>query len=441
MKNEHYEPVNVYERLKETPPEKLTSDELSKAIKEDIRCALFVPKGMQVEGMPKLSKQEIEDIRLVADTFFLDMKFSKLPPERRTEAVSQAAVSACCMYLKDVPENIKTDEFIINALRKDGDALLAIDSERLTPEMYNTAVETTGTALRLVPPEIITPEMAAKAVENSGMAIVYVPSDLKTPEMCRNALNSVCSEEFDIVRHIPHSDVIIEHLKRFEQRKDDPFMVFGSVKPEVITPEMAQLAVRLDPSCIQFVPDKLITPEMCMTAVKRDWMNMRFIPASKISKELSEIAMMRSIHAQQFVPARYKSPELYMYPVKINGLNLEYVPENFRTGEVCLQAVKSDPNAVDFVPQRFTGPYNVYEFNGRLKDELICANQLSFEQVQKAFNGEKVEVSGMKFANVTLKDFTLSFDTKTRRINAKPHDDKPETKQEQRQPKRKGVRM
>jgi hypothetical protein len=37
------------------------------------------------------------------------------------------------------------------------------------------------------------------------------------------------------------------------------------------------------------------------------------------------------------------------------------------------------------------------------KDEFLLAGQLSFEQVQKVFDGEKVQVSGVKFAkNVTL---------------------------------------
>jgi hypothetical protein len=43
--------------------------------------------------------------------------------------------------------------------------------------------------------------------------------------------------------------------------------------------------------------------------------------------------------------------KIYLYPVKINGLNLEFVPEVFRTPELCLRAVKSNPGAEDFVPK------------------------------------------------------------------------------------------
>ena len=123
---------------------------------------------------------------------------------------------------------------------------------------------------------------------------------------------------------------------------------------------------------------------------------------------------------------------MYMQHVKADGLNIEYVPEKYRTPEICLQAVISNPDAKKFVPERFTGDYNIYEFfQGKLKDDFLLAGRLSFEQVQKAFNGETVHVSGMKFAkNVTLRDFTLDYDRKTHQITTKVMDDKPEKKQE-----------
>ena len=97
-----------------------------------------------------------------------------------------------------------------------------------------------------------------------------------------------------------------------------------------------------------------------------------------------------------------------------------------------MQAIKTNPDAVDFVPERFTGDYNIYEFfQGKLKNDFLLAGRLSFEQVQKAFNGETVHVSGMKFAkNVTLRDFTLDYDRKTHQITTKVVEDKPEKKQE-----------
>jgi hypothetical protein len=372
--------------------------------------------------------QEIEDIKSVSEALMFDNVFSTLPLERRTEAVSQAAVLADGLNLEYVPKNILSDEFILSVLQNDGMLISSLDEERRTPEMYHAALENSGLALCYVPHEMITPEIALSAVEKTGAALEHVPEELKTPEMCRIALNN-CSKsnclDFEIINEIPFPEVCLEHLKKYETEKADPFMVFGSIDKNVITSEMAELAVRLEPSCIQFVPDHLKTSEMCAKSVERDWMNMRFIPEKMKNKSLCEIAISRSIHAQQLVPERFKSPEMYMNAVKRNGDNLEYVPEKFMTPEVCLQAIKSNPEAKEFVPKHFGGPYNIYEFYGKLKEAMFLAGQLSFEQVQKAFTGEPVLLSGIKFAkNVTLDDFILHYDLKTSQINLKRVEEK-----------------
>jgi len=470
------EPVGMYEKLKNTPPELLTPKELSEAIKEDIRCVDFLPKEMEdSEGFwvertgfnsrsfvyvperrenlhihdfsekGKLSQQEMEDVKLVFNAMFFDGKFSALPPERKTELVCLAALQSDPMHLKHVPEKYQTDELILCVLRKDGAMLSAIDEKRRTPEMYMTALENHGRALMYFPPEMITPEVALQAVQQDGTALEFVPGTIKTPEICRVALPPK-GNDYEVIEHVPFPEVCMEHLEKYERENHNPFMVFGSIKPEIITPEMAQLTVRLEPSCIQFVPDRMKTPEMCAKAVEKDWMNMRFIPENMKTETLCKIAINRSIHAQQLVPNRLKTPELYMYPMKVNGLNLQFVPEKYRTPEVCLQAVKSNPDAVDFVPERFNNPVNIYEFyHGKLTDKLLTVKQLNYEQVQKIYNGESVKVSGMNFLGATLRDFTIDYDRKANQINLKAVDEAPEKKQkkqiEHQSVKRKGVKM
>jgi hypothetical protein len=440
-----YEQNKVYQSLKERAPETLTSEELSEAIRQDIRCVGLVPKGMKIEGMPELTKQEIKDIRFVSDAFFLDGAFASLPLKRRTEAVSQAALIADSYNLKHIPEELKTDELILSMLQKDGMLISYVDENRRTPEMYDTALQNNVDALAFFPEEMITAELATKAIERNGDVLVFVPDSVKTPEMCRLALNNLSgrNELHEIICDVPFSDVCLEQLKKYDVENADPFgafMLFGHMNERVMTQEMANLAVRLDSECFKMVPDRLMTSEMCMEAIKKDWYDMRFVPENMITKELCEIAMNRSIHAQQLVPERLKTPELYMYSMKVNGMDLEYVPEKFRTPEVCLQAVLSNPDAKEYVPERFIGDYNIYEFyQGKLKNEFLLARQMSFEQVKKAFIGETVHVSGIKFAkNVTLRDFTLDYDRKSHQINMKVIDNKPEKRFENKieQPKK-----
>ena len=501
MENSHQqnEPVDVYEKMKNTPPELRKPKEISDAIKKDIRCVEFMPKELEdqegfwverlgdnsrsfiyvretpstpeiyaqdveldwknlrlvpenmkteelclialksnpdaMEFVPenireslhnhdfnekgKMTQQEMEDVKSVFCSIFLDGTFASLPPERRTELVCLAALQADPMHLKYVPEKYLSDELILSVLRMNGAMLSDIDENRRTPEMYAAALETDGRALMYFPKETITPECAMKAVKLDGTALEFVPENLITPELCRAALSSI-AVDYEVIEYVPFPDVCLEHLKKIERNNGDVFLVFGSINPKTITPEMAQLAVQLDPSCIQFVPDHLKTPEMCADAVGKDWENMRFLPSKMRTKGICEIAMNRSIHAQQYVPERNLTPDMYMYPMKVNGLNLEYVPENHKTQEVCLQALKSNPDADEFLPKRTNNEYNIYDFYQNFKNQNIMAEYLSFEQIQKVFQGETVHASGLRFGqNVMFKDLIINYDSDTNHVNVK----------------------
>jgi hypothetical protein len=378
---------------------------------------------MQVEGIPKLTKQEINDIKFVCGKNWYDFeedflysiikeqygyedkddlirdKYDSLPHERRTTAVSQAAIMNYVWNLKNVPENIQTDEFLLFALGKDGSTLHLVDRERQTNEMYMTALESSIWALKYFPKEMITAEIAMKAVEKDGWALKYVPDEIKTPEMCRKALNDKNCEFLggNLIGHIPFSDVCLEYMKNINLKKENPYVVFSEIRPELITSEIAQLAIRLESESVRLVPERILTPEMCLEAVKKKW------------------------------------------------FNIQFVPEQHRTPEVCLQAVISCPDAKMFVPERFAESNNIYRFYGKLKDELFGAGQLSFEQVQKLFTGETILVSGMYFANIKLKDFNLEYDRKTNRITMKALDEIPKNKKQEtmvKKPvKRKGIKI
>ena len=96
------------------------------------------------------------------------------------------------------------------------------------------------------------------------------------------------------------------------------------------------------------------------------------------------------------------------------------VPENHRTPEVCLQAVMSNRHADEFLPEWTNKEYNIYDFYHSFKNEDLIAEYLSFEQIQKVFQGETVHISGLRFAkNATFKELIIDFERNTNRINVK----------------------
>jgi len=416
-------------------------------------CQKFLEKVESENGDMFLAFCSIQKDIITPDMTKLAVSFEPLcimsVPERfKTTELCAEAVEKDWMNLRFVPENMKTKEICEIAMNRNILAQQFVPERLKTPEMYMSAVENNGMALKYVPEKMITSEIAMTAIKDNGFALHLVPEELKTPEMCRTALNNLPSgrKSYEIMNDVPFSEVGMEQLKKCETEQSDPLLVVYYMDKKIITPEMAELAFRLNNRCFLMIPDKLKTPEMCQEAVKKGWGNMEFIPDHMKTKEICETVVTRSIHAQMYVPDRFKTAELYMNAVKVDGMDLLYVPEKFRTPEVCLQAVKSNPEAKEFVPERFTGPYNIYEFyHGKLKNEYFGYKQLSFEQVQKVFNGETVMVNGMTFANVKLRDFTLEYDKRTNLLNVKALDEKPENKyktQIERKPvKRKGIKI
>ncbi|MDR1172851.1 MAG: DUF4116 domain-containing protein, partial [Bacteroidales bacterium] len=312
--NEWQGNTGVYDFLKSLDQKLLTGKVLEEAIKRDIRCILFVSGGMRTEGLPRLEGTEREDIKSVADAIFMDGVFADLPAERRTEAVSQAAVLADGLNLKHVPGDTLQDDFILNILRKDGILISAVDQDRRTREMYMTALGNNGTAIMYFPEDMITPEIALQAVQNSGQALEFVPEGMRTKELCRAALDdrqNLPHGAADVLSLIPFSDVCMEYLEKFKELNIEPLAVLGNINPRMMTEEMADFAVEWNSECFQLIPDRLKTQGLCMKAVEKDWLNMRF------------------------VPDKLTSPEMALNAVQKNGQAIVFVPEQLRTKEVC----------------------------------------------------------------------------------------------------------
>ena len=194
------------------------------------------------------------------------------------------------------------------------------------------------------------------------------------------------------------------------------------------------------------LPDERKTEAVCHAAVQSDYFNYLYVPENQLSDEIMKHVLKKDLRKLAEIPENRQTAKLFMYAMKINGMDLEHVPIRHKTPEVCLQAVMSNPEAKKFVPERFPGYSNIYKFyHGKLRNDYFGYKQLSFDQVQKIFNGETVNVIGMKWANVELRDFSVNCDTNTHQINIKELKNAPEKihtiKFENAPQKKRGVKM
>ena len=89
-----------------------------------------------------------------------------------------------------MPEEIKTAEICMEAVKSNGIALKYIPEEFRTTEIYKEAIKNNGTALEYVPEEIKTAEMCMEAVKSNGIALKYIPEEFRTTEIYKEAIKN-----------------------------------------------------------------------------------------------------------------------------------------------------------------------------------------------------------------------------------------------------------
>ena len=97
------------------------------------------------------------------------------------------------------------------------------------------------------------------------------------------------------------------------------------VRPDLITPELAMIAVKDWVYDLEYVPAHCQTPKMALMVVKED--------GSLI----------------EFVRPDLQTPKLALIAVKDLGWNLEFVPAHLQTKEVIEAALKNEPEAKQFI--------------------------------------------------------------------------------------------
>jgi hypothetical protein len=110
----------------------------------------------------------------------------------------------------------------------------------------------------------------------------------------------------------------------------------------------AMEAIKEGRSLEEVRPD-LITPELAMIAVE-DWVyDLEFVPAHLQTFEMALIAVRWSPLLFQHVRPDLQTPELALGSVKEWGGNLEFIPAHLQTQEVIEAALKQDPDAKQYI--------------------------------------------------------------------------------------------
>ena len=285
----------------------------------------------------KTAEMCLKAVKKDAYTFFY------VPENFITEEMCFRAVKKGISMLQHIPEKFKSKELCLEAVKYSSDALNYVPDELKTPELCLKAVKYSGDALNYVPDELKTPELCLKAVKGSGGALNHVPDELKTAEMCLKAVKKDAYAFF----HVPENFLTAEMCFRVVKKGGN---MLQHIPEKFKSKELCLEAVKGSGYALNYVPDELKTAEMCRLALKNDGsILILYVPDKLKTAEMCLKAVKGSGDALEYVPDELKTAEMCLLAVKNDG-SILYVPDKLKTAEMCLEAVKYSGDALKYVP-------------------------------------------------------------------------------------------
>ena len=171
------------------------------------------------------------------------------------------------IYLRNVPQELRTDAVVEAALKHNGANIEYVSNPK--PEWLMMAVEENGYVLKYIQDKMKTNELCKRAVENRADAIKYVPEVMKTKEICDI---SMAHGYMSVVKHIPEAFISKDLALKVAES-----YCFEDLPVGVMTEEVALKAVSYDSAHIRYIPADLQTEDVCLIAIQQDVNNLQYI--------------------------------------------------------------------------------------------------------------------------------------------------------------------
>ena len=243
-----------------------------------------------------------------------------------------------------VSDDEVSEEMLLHLIRaKRGGGTRVFDlipEKQITEALCYAVIETDakcGVGLESVShyPKFVTPDICRYAVKQDPSAAAVASHLL--PKMVEEFM----AIDYRSFRYIP------DELKTFdiceEAIREDAVFSLGSVPRDVITPELCELAVSINPLALGAVPEGLRTDALCAEAVKRNGLTLAFVPSVKITRELCFAAVSNNPNSFMYVPENLMDAELCEEAVRGRFSNIHFIPADKRTQkmeEIALDGIK-----------------------------------------------------------------------------------------------------
>lgn len=401
---EHPELINLATRYLQNLNNNPNNDEVN----TDIHLSNFMNIAFLI-GDPSLSpisEQERTDISYLINTSDHEKAFLKLPDDRKTEVVSYFALSTYPDNLKHIPDKQLTDQMINTALIYDGSAILHLNPERRSNDLLLFALQhchendiRSVDVFKLMPLQLsCTKQSVSLALQKSIHAINHVDHMFVDTEMISAVIKRYPDEDSRKVL-LQNKDIKL-HLTIINSGAIDPMVYIQSIPLDVITPEIACTVIEKDGKCIRHIPRERQTKEMIIAAIANQ-KDGSILAYDSLNKELID-------------------NNVYKRAIRADPESFRYIPTERITPELCLFGTKYHPDKKEHIstyfPQSVKDGENVYTFNLRAEKEI---GKLSAENTIKLYNEGKVVCKTIRTSDGELKDQTVTYNKKTRKLTCK----------------------
>jgi len=302
-----------------------------------------------------------------------------LPPEYKTDALRQKAVSEsgtaleeiheadrdvvlCILAIKQdpdalefVPQEIRKQHprLVSLALRKDGRAICYLTAEELTPEHMETALKQNGEAIQDIPETKWTSALIEMAVGQSYAALNHIPITYWSPRLLQLGLQAArAANKLKEGLSIIAKELVIEFaaLNLADEASTTQPRISQATLTALLATTLQDLGLEANALSVEA---KLIALIKHALPAPNDYHLLSAIPKQLWTSELIQAVLLQRESALSFIPKELWTAEWIKLALRQNGLTLGSISDSECTFEYCELAVSQNPLALEFVPERY----------------------------------------------------------------------------------------
>lgn len=359
--------------LEKIPEEMKTKEICLEAIKNGGKLK-FVPKELRNSEIyiyninifvnQALDADELDDEEELENG--ISKYFNNIPAEMKSNDFWKKLIGVNGYFLKYVPEEIKTKDLCLEAVKKFPHSIEHIPKKFITSEFYLEIAKENGDILKRVPSEMISEQMCIEAVRNNEYSIKYVPEEFKTSDVYLELVKHKYTGLKDVPKEKRTWKICLYTIEKNNaiNYEDIPSEISSDRNfwEELINKKVA--------CAIKYAPAYLVTPEICMEAVTRNPYNIKHIPKEKRTWEICYNALISknengneeiNEYLIKEVPEELRMNILTKVGFRSIKELLDYIPEEHRTNDFYIRLLRYGDDGIKHIPENYINDAEFWE--------------------------------------------------------------------------------